>query len=1166
MNQTHRNLSGFRKTSRVLFNFLIACLLTILTGGSLASCEDEGPRVLVFSRTAVWQHESIPFANKAIDSLGDANGYRVDLSDDASDFNDEELQRYDAVIFNNTTGNVLNPEQQAAFQRYIQAGGGFVGIHSAADTEYEWPWYGQLVGAYFESHPHNPNVQAATIDIVDSDHPATDSLPARWERRDEWYNYRSFYPNIHVLAQIDEETYRGGTNGSHHPIAWYHEYDGGRSFYTGGGHEPASFSEPLFLKHLQGGIDYAMGASRNLDYSRATAMAEPEENRFEKTVLLNDLSIPMELDISEDGRIFYTELRSANLGFYNIHTGEQGIAHRFDVATEGGTGLIGVKLDPGFATNNLIYIYYSPATEAETIVFNLSRFVVREDQTLDPDSELVLLQVPVHRDGGSHHGGSMAWDPDGNLLLSTGDSSNPFPAEGYAPLDERPGPQYLSLDAQRSAANTNDLKGKILRIRPTYGPESNTNPYTIPDGNLFAADTPKTRPEIYIMGCRNPYRIAINPDTGTLYWGDIGPDAGEDGPQGPKGYDEFNQAKSAGNYGWPYFIGNNRAYTDWDFQQQAGEATFDPEAPYNDSPNNTGLNQLPPARGAMIWYPYDASAEFPEFGTGGRSAMAGAFYKYDPDSEAPNRFPEYYDGTLFVFEWMRNWVKALRFDAEENYLRAEPFMTESGDFRRPIDAVFGKDGMLYMLEYGSVYGADNDDARLVRIAYNRGNRPPVAVAGIRDSAAEADLSKRVYITSELRTLQAKREIAGQAPLRVHFSSRGSGDPDDGETLTYSWDFEGGRSTSSERHPTHTFTRPGTYTARLSITDAAGNSATDSVRVTVGNEPPRVAFDSPDNQSFFWEGRPFRYEVRVSDPEEPATDPDRLSVRFGFTSRPGRAATAGAPVADTPIPYGYTLIERSDCRACHVAEGASVGPSYTDIARRYSGQPDALEYLVKKVIEGGAGVWGESPMSAHPQLAAADVREMVRYILSLSNSDGEMTRVAREGSVRFRDHGDAKESGRYLLEAAYSDTGANGIGPLTGREVLTFRNARVPMVSMDRYVGFERFGNYLTNAGHKAFYMMKDVDLTHISGFLFEYSAEGATGAIEVRIDSQAGPVILRTPYPATGDWDRVESLEVPLEQGIQGRHDIYFIPVKPEPPNTDIINMKAVTFLADAPG
>ena len=157
----------------------------------------------------------------------------------------------------------------------------------------------------------------------------------------------------------------------------------------------------------------------------------------------------------------------------------------------------------------------------------------------------------------------------------------------------------------------------------------------------------------------------------------------------------------------------------------------------------------------MIWYPYAASKEFPELGEGGRSAMAGEFYTYN-DNSSPSKFPEYYDGALFVFDWMRNWVLALRFDEDENYQRSEPFMAANGDFRRPIDLAFGKDGVMFMLEYGSVYGADNDDARLVKIEYSTGNRPPVAKAGVVDSVATAEKDKKVFLTSERASSASKR--------------------------------------------------------------------------------------------------------------------------------------------------------------------------------------------------------------------------------------------------------------------------------------------------------------------------------------------------------------------------------------------------------------------------
>ena len=650
-----------------------------------------------------------------------------------------------------------------------------MGIHAAADTEYEWPWYNKLVGAYFSSHPNNSNVRKATVDVTDKSHPSTAHLPDHWERTDEWYNYRSFYSDLNVLANLDENTYDGGTNGSNHPIAWYHAFDGGRAFYTGGGHEDSSFSEPLFVTHLLGGLNYVMGKGDPLDYSKSYAVVMPEENRFTKTVLVNDLNEPMELAIADDGRIFYTE-RSGNVSVYDTRTNQSKVMHKFVVATKQGFGVQGITVDPNFATNHFLYLYYSPMVDKDP-VYHLSRFMVKDDNTLDLGSEKVVLKIPHEFEASAHHGGSFAWDKEGNLYLSTGDNTNPFPSNGYSPIDERP-ENRTTLDARRSAANTNDLRGKILRIRPQ--PDGS---YTIPDGNLFAkgtepsggrpSDRAQTRPEIYTMGLRNPYRIAVNPRTSVLYWGEIGPDAGKDSTIGPRGYDEFNQAKKPGNHGWPLFIGNSKPYPDLDYATNVPGPLFDPKAPVNDAPNNTGLKNLPPAVPAMIWYPYAASKEFPELGLGGRSAMAGAFYTYDRNSTAKNKLPEYYDGTLFIFDWMRNWVLTTRFDKNENYLRTEPFMAGNGDFRRPIDLAFTKDGVMYMLEYGSVYGADNDDARLVRIDYNTGNRAPIARANVVDSVAAAQFNARSFLTSDGRNAPVIREATGQAPLRVKFGGRGT---------------------------------------------------------------------------------------------------------------------------------------------------------------------------------------------------------------------------------------------------------------------------------------------------------------------------------------------------------------------------------------------------------
>ena len=214
------------------------------------------PKVLIFSKTAGYHHESIAVGISAIIKLGKENNFDVDTTTNSAKFTVNNLKQYAAVIFLSTTGDVLNDEQQKAFQQYIHSGGGFVGVHAATDTEYGWPWYGDLVGAYFKSHPKQ---QEATLHVVDRNFIATKHLPAEWKRFDEWYNYKYIAKGLHVLITIDEKSYTGGENGDNHPMSWYHEYDGGRAFYTELGHTNESYADPLYLKHLLGGIQYAIG-------------------------------------------------------------------------------------------------------------------------------------------------------------------------------------------------------------------------------------------------------------------------------------------------------------------------------------------------------------------------------------------------------------------------------------------------------------------------------------------------------------------------------------------------------------------------------------------------------------------------------------------------------------------------------------------------------------------------------------------------------------------------------------------------------------------------------------------------------------------------------------------------------------------------------------------
>ncbi len=690
----------------------LLALLFIAFSLTEIGCNPNGrtPRILIFSKTAGHYHKSIAPGQTALLQLAFEKGFEADTTTDNRLFRDEVLSTYNAIIFLNTTLDVLDEFEQIAMQRFIEAGGGYAGIHSASDTEYDWPWYGQLVGGYFVNHPA---IQEATLRMDDEAHASTRSLPAEWILTNEWYNIRYVNDDVIVLLSIDESTYNTGKEGDPqaHPMAWYHEFDGGRSFYTALGHTEEIYSDPFFLDHVWGGISWVVDGAAELDYTRPGVVPNP--NQFTFTTLEENLNEPMELDILPDGRIIYIE-RRGDVKLYDPATGQSSIAASMEVFSELENGLLGLAVDPDFVSNSWIYVYYSPIN---SIGQYLSRFRFEEDR-LDLDSEQVILQVKNQRLGCCHSGGSVEFGPDGLLYLSVGDDTNPFASDGYSPSDERPG--RAQWDAQRTSANSQDLRGKILRIRPEAD-----GSYTIPAGNLFDPNGEAGRPEIYIMGNRNPFRISIDQQNNALYWGEVGPDAARDSlGRGPKGYDELNRATSAGFYGWPYFIANNKIYHDHDFATSFSGSAYQPGVPQNNSPNNTGTTSLPPAKPAFIWYPYDASEEFPMMGEGGRTAMAGPVY-YGAVEESSgsassdhSAFPEYYHGKLFIYEWMRHVIKVVTMDDDGQYKYMESFLPGT-EMARPTDMIFAPDGSMYMLEYGTAWNERNEDARLVHINFSR---------------------------------------------------------------------------------------------------------------------------------------------------------------------------------------------------------------------------------------------------------------------------------------------------------------------------------------------------------------------------------------------------------------------------------------------------------------
>ncbi|MDE2995312.1 MAG: ThuA domain-containing protein, partial [Bacteroidota bacterium] len=453
----------------------------------LTACNQGPDRVLIFSHTAAFRHDHIPTARDVVHGIAQELGMEVDTTENPVDFNEENLARYDAVVFLSTTGDVFDRNQQIAFQRFIQNGGGYLGIHSASDTEYDWPWYGQLVGGYFAGHAHQ---QEASLDVVEPDHPVASHLPERWTRFDEWYNIRFVNPDIIPLVTIDETTYdpgEGGSEGDSHPLIWYHHFDGGRSLYVGPGHTMDSWAEPEFLQVIRAGLEWVV----ENDDSPIAAEQTPYDWDFDVDILTTNLNEPMELATLPDGRVLFIE-RPGTVHVVDPEAGTDTVVNELEVAYGLEDGLLGLALDPNFSGNGWLYLYYSPTN---VVANRLSRFSF-DGERIVLESEVVLLEVTTQRDTCCHAGGAVEFGPDGNLYLSTGDNTNPFEADSSAPIDERPG--RSAYDAQGTSANSQDLRGKVLRIRPEAD-----GTYSIPEGNLFE-DPAEGRPEIYTMGHRTP--------------------------------------------------------------------------------------------------------------------------------------------------------------------------------------------------------------------------------------------------------------------------------------------------------------------------------------------------------------------------------------------------------------------------------------------------------------------------------------------------------------------------------------------------------------------------------------------------------------------------------------------------------------------------------------
>ena len=1108
----------------------IVITLCVVFGLLLTSCGDnkrEGnPKVLVFSKTMGFKHASIPAGIAAIRKLGSENGFVVDTTTNEALFNEDNLKQYSTIIFLSTTMNVLDHKQEAAFERYIQSGGGYVGIHAAADTEYDWGWYNKLAGAQFLSHP--TGTPEADFIIKDKSFIATKHFTdSVWHRADEIYNYKRINPDVNVLMTVDESSYEGGENGDDHPFAWYHEFDGGRAFYTGAGHTDESYQDDMFLKHVLGGIQYAIGDNLILDYTKATTQIPPDTDRFSKiTMVEGEFFEPTEMTILPNNDVLIGQ-RRGEVMWYNAKTEELTEVAKFDVydktlktpGVNAEEGLMGLQKDPNYTTNNWIYVYYAPTGDEE--VNRLSRFKFI-DGNFDMASEQKIIDVYSQREICCHTGGSIAFGGDGLLYLSTGDNSTPFDEKGakyvnngYAPLNDLPGKEQY--DARRSSGNTNDLRGKILRIKV-----NEDGSYAIPEGNLFAKGTAKTRPEIYTMGHRNPYRISVDSKRGYVYWGDVGPDARGDqlATRGPRGYDEMNQAREAGNFGWPLFIGDNKPYVDYDYATGKSGASFNPNKPINDSKNNTGLTELPPAQAAYTFYPYAETSEFPQLTTGGRNAMAGPTYYSD---EYPNGggLPSYYDGKVIIYDWMRGWMMAVTLFEDGSFNKMEPFASDI-KVNSLIDMEMGPDGRMYLLEYGSGWFSKNANAALSYVEFNGGNRPPVIDHMIVD------------------------HTSGKLPLTVNATVAAIDREKD--AVTYIWDLGNGE-TKETNVPkiTQTYTEAGEYKISVNVKDEGGESAkSETVAVVVGNSRPEVAIAiTSGNTSFYVPGQPVNYEVSVTDEESNSIDPANIFVSVDYLEGMDKVAMSQGHQQVSAVVTGKALTQAMDCKVCHKEGEASIGPNYTAVAEKYATDDKAMSYLQKKIVQGGSGVWGEVVMAAHPNITSDESRQIATYILSLADNGNQKISLPPKGSVKA----EATSPGNLMvLTASYTDNGAEGTIPLTGStsvalasNTLGFSESTVTDGLMPVTFGGQ---DLLLLQGEKGWFEVDDVDLTGVNTIILAAGWQEAPKVaydFDVRLGSPDGEIIGTGTLAVQSSGTPGAAVVLPLTKKPSGKNKLYIM-------------------------
>ena len=632
--------------------------------------------------------------------------------------------------------------------------------------------------------------------------------------------------------------------------------------------------------------------------NEAGSEAALDWSNYEKITLTKDTGEPIDMAVMPDGKVL-TTARNGDIRLTDPDAGTTKVVTTVPVYSNSEDGMQTITLDPDFDTNKWVYLYYAPRTMTAPYVtttptgsapttlpagadpatywdqwkgYNQLTRVKWDDaaDALDMATEQVIIKVEQQRGQCCHVAGDVDFDADGNVYLATGDNtpaSTPG-ANGFAPNNDAPG-MNPGLDSRRGAGNTNDLRGKILRISV-----QDDGSYTIPAGNLFAPGTAQTRPEIFAMGLRNPFRFEVDPETNSVSWGDYGPDAGAPNvDRGPMGYVEWQTTaiNKPVNGGWPYCHGPNANYNEWNFATATPGAFFDCGAgAENNSRWNTGLAVVPPATAPQLYYgdnnTHQPWPELTDFGpAGGQGPMGGPVYHYDAANPSTTKFPEYWDEKAFFAEFSQDYLAVFdvqwpdgEVDHITHFLPNSALETNGQAITdSPIDIEFGPDGSLYVLDYGDGFFRANPDAGLYRIDYSPGNKAPTA------------------------RISAEPISGSGVPLEVDFDGAGSTDPEGG-ALTYEWDFTGdGTFDATGVEATHTYTALGSYTARLRVTDPQGRIGITSKVISVGNVAPSIATSTPNGGFFDW-GQAVPFVVTTNDPEDgTATVCSRVAWTFGL---------------------------------------------------------------------------------------------------------------------------------------------------------------------------------------------------------------------------------------------------------------------------------------------